>query len=255
MTKPSIFITGAGSGIGKATAELFAAQGWRIALCDIDCSRIESLAAELGDAVTAYQANVCDPDSLASALEAFAGADGFDVLFNCAGILEMREFAECSLAAMHKLIDVNVNGVINGMHLALPYLRQRPRSRIITMSSVAAVHGIPEEAAYSASKFAVRALTEALNIELEAAGIWVCDVMVAYVATPMVLSPQIKARSVDILGVNVMPQQVAETVWQALKERKVHWFVTPEDEAIAQQIDSTLWEERRGLMKQITGFA
>lgn len=255
MTKPSIFITGAASGIGKATAELFAAQGWRIALCDIDSARIESLAAELGDTATAYQANVCDPDSLVSALQAFAGDDGLDVLFNCAGILEMREFADCSLAAMHKLIDVNVNGVINGMHLALPHLRQRTGARIITMSSVAAIHGIPEEAVYSASKFAVRALTEALNIELEAADIWVCDIMVAYVATPMVLSPQIKAKSVDILGVNVLPQQVAQTVWQATQDRRVHWFVTAEDEAVALQVDGTPREERRDLIKQITGFA
>lgn len=255
MTKPSIFITGAASGIGKATAELFAAQGWRIALCDIDLARIDSLAAELGDAATACQADVCDPEALASALQQFAGDGGLDVLFNCAGILEMREFADCSLAAMHKLIDVNVNGVINGMHLALPHLRQRTGARIITMSSVAAIHGIPEESVYSASKFAVRALTEALNIELEAAGIWVCDIMVAYVATPMVLSPQIKAKSVDILGVNVLPQQVAQTVWQATQDRRVHWFVTAEDEAVALQVDGTPWEERRDLIKQITGFA
>ena len=123
------------------------------------------------------------------------------------------------------------------------------------MSSVAAIHGIPEESVYSASKFAVRALTEALNIELEAAGIWVCDIMVAYVATPMVLSPQIKAKSVDILGVNVLPQQVAQTVWQATQDRRVHWFVTPEDEAVALQVDGTPREDRRDLIKQITGFA
>lgn len=255
MSGQSIFITGAASGIGKATASLFAEAGWRVGLCDIDAGRLADVATRLGNTASVHLADVCDPEALSVALEAFARHGGLDVMFNCAGILAMCEFADCSLEAMHRIVDVNVNGVINGIHLALPHLRKRTDPRVISMSSVAAIHGIPEEAVYSASKTAVRALTEALNIELEPAGIWVCDLMVAYVATPMVLAAQERAKSVDILGVNVAPEQVAQTVWKAVHDRQVHWFVTPEDAAVAAQVDVTPWEQRRDIIKQITGFA
>lgn len=255
MAKRSIFITGAASGIGQATAERFAAAGWRVGLCDVNLGGIERLASRLGSAVTAHSADVCNAGALAQALTEFTGDSGLDVMFNCAGILEMQRFADCALDRMHKIIDVNVNGVINGIHHALPALQKGTDTRIITMSSVAAIHGIPDEAVYSASKFAVRALTEALNVELEASGIWVCDIMVAYVTTPMVLEAATKAQSVDILGVNVTARAVAETVWQAAHNRKVHWFVTSEDEAVAKQVDETAWESRRDMIKQITGYA
>lgn len=255
MTGKSIFITGAASGIGRATAERFAVAGWRVGLCDIDQDGLADLAGQLGDAATVHPATVCDRDGLDAALAAFVGQGGLDVMFNCAGILDMHDFVDCSLDAMHRIIDVNVKGVINGIHLSLPRLRGRSGARVITMSSVAAIHGIPQEAVYTASKFAVRGLTEALNIELAAADVWVCDIMVAYVATPMVLAAPTKAKSIDILGVNVTPQQVAQTVWDATHDRRVHWFVTREDEAVAAKIDATPWEVRRHIIQQITGFA
>jgi len=147
-----------------------------------------------------------------------------------------------------------VKGVINGIHAALPYLRRAPDARIVTMSSASAVYGVPEEAVYSASKFAVRGLTEGLNIELERDGIWVCDVMVGYVATPMVIAAERQAKSVEIVGVNVKPSQVAETVFAAVEGSKVHWFVTEADAGSAQAFDATEWEQRRDLMKRAAGF-
>ena len=122
------------------------------------------------------------------------------------------------------------------------------------MGSVAGVYGIPEEAVYSGSKFFVRGMTESINIELEPEGIWACDIMVAYVATPMVQEADRQAASVGILGVNVTPEQVADTVWKAANGRQVHWFVTEADFGVAQQVDSMPWEERRNFVKEITGF-
>lgn len=251
----SIFITGAASGIGRETARRFAAEGWRVGICDRDAAGAAALAQELGEPASAHSADVGDALALARALADFCGGEGaLDMLFNCAGILEMRRFADTPLDRLHAIIDINVKGVMSGIHLALPYLRRSDAARIVTMSSVAAIYGVPEEVAYSASKFAVRGLTEGLNIELEAEGIWVSDVMVAYVATPMVLDPAEKAKSVDILGVNVQPAQVAETVWRAAHERRVHWFVTDADAAVAAQVDQTPWENRRAIMKGIAGF-
>lgn len=251
----SIFITGAASGIGKQAALRFARDGWRIALSDRDSAGLETLARELGDTASVHLADVVDEDAMHAAMADFCGENGrLDALFNCAGILEMALFADTPASRLRQIIDVNVNGVINGIHAALPYLRQATAPTIISMGSVAGIYGVPEEAAYSASKFAIRGLTEALNIEFEAEGIWVCDVMVAYVATPMVNDPDHKAKSVGILGINVTADEVAETVWLAAQQRRIHWFVTEADAAVAAQVDQTPWEERAAIMRDISGF-
>lgn len=250
-----ILITGAASGIGKESARRFAREGWRVGLVDRERPGLDALAGELGEGASVHVADVTDEGAMQAALRDFCGAEGaLDALFNCAGILEMALFAATPTARLRRIVDVNVNGVINGIHAALPYLRRADGSTIVTMGSVAGIYGVPEEAVYSASKFAVRGLTEALNIELEADGIWVCDVMVAYVATPMVNDAAHKAKSVGILGVNVTADQVADTVWSATRERRVHWFVTEADAAVAAQVDQTPWEERAAIMRGIAGF-
>tara|TARA_R110000868_G_scaffold155949_11_gene382622 strand:+ start:2187 stop:2969 length:783 start_codon:yes stop_codon:yes gene_type:complete len=254
MSERSIFITGAASGIGREAARLFNAKGWRVGLCDRYASALAVLSAELGPRSSEHVVDVTDSEALRGAIEIFCGRDGLDILFNCAGILEMRSFAKTPRERLVEVINVNVVGVINSIHHALPSLRRAADARIITMSSVAAIYGIPEEATYSASKFAVRALTEALNIELADEDIWVCDVMVAYVGTPMIHGAAHVAKSVDILGINVTPEQVAQTVFEATGERRVHWFVTDADAAVAAQVDATPWEERPTLMRAISGF-
>lgn len=252
--RKSIFITGAASGIGRASAQAFAAAGWRVGLSDLDAGALARLKAELGEQASIHPADVRDSAGLGAALAAFCADGGLSALFNCAGILEMRTFGESSIERLHDIVAVNVNGVINGIHAALPYLRRAGAAHVISMSSAAAIYGVPEEAVYSASKFAVRGLTEALNIELEAEGIWVCDVMVAYVATPMVLAAEAQAKSVGILGVNVQAKEVAQTVLAAATGRQVHWLVTDADRVMAMQVDATPWESRRDIMKAITGF-
>lgn len=91
------------------------------------------------------------------------------------------------------------------------------------MSSASAVYGVPELATYSASKFAVRGLTEALSIEFEQYDITVSDIMAPYVQTPMLTEASRIATSVDRLGVNLTPEMVAKTVWKAAHGKKVHW--------------------------------
>ncbi|MGL3104962.1 SDR family NAD(P)-dependent oxidoreductase [Bradyrhizobium sp. BR 1432] len=155
---------------------------------------------------------------------------------------------------MYAICDVNIKGVLNGTAAALPFLKKSNKSKVVTMSSMAAMYGIAEQAVYSASKFAVRGLTEALNIELETEGIWVCDVMVSYVRTPMILQATHKAKSMSILGVSVEADQVAATVKEALSGRKVHWFVTENSEAFADRLARMSAEARRQTMRKITGF-
>lgn len=251
----TIFITGAGSGIGAATARLLAQEGWRVALADRDSAAVCALALELGPRARAYAVDVLDPDGLARALADFVGAAGrLTALFNCAGLLDMHPFARADPARLAAVLDVNIKGVIHGIAAARPLLRAAGDARIVTMSSAAAIHGVPDLAVYSASKFAVRGLTEALNIEFEPMGVWVCDVMVGYVDTPMLSKADETAKSVGLAGVNVTPRQVAQTVREAILGRAVHWFVRAEDRGAQALFDGTPLEERRALMRAATGY-
>jgi short-subunit dehydrogenase len=93
-----------------------------------------------------------------------------------------------------------------------------------------------------------------LNIELERDGIWVADIMVGYVKTPMIDDAASRAKSVEIAGVNVLPEMVAETVWSAVQGKQVHWFVSPGDADLAKQIDAMTSASRRDFVKSATGF-
>ncbi len=224
----SIFITGAASGIGRQTALLFAARGWYVGLADIDAEGLAQLAREIGvDHCRTLALDVTDVPQYRAAIDAFTRSTGgrLDVLFNNAGILRMGRNEDISLAQQHLTLDINVKGVLNGIHCALPALRATPGAHIVTMCSTSALYGMPELAVYSASKHAVHGLTEALDLELERDGIAVSDVMAPYVNTPMVTAAATQARSVRSTGVNVQPQQVAEVVWKAAHGRKRHWKV------------------------------
>ncbi len=78
--------------------------------------------------------------------------------------------------------------------------------------------------------------------------------MVSFVKTPMVEAAKAKAKSVELLGVNVTAQMVAEAVWNAVQGRRVHWFATPADAAVAAQVDAMPWESRRDFAKSISGY-
>lgn len=251
----SIFITGAGSGIGLATAQLFVRQGWRVGLADRQGAAVEALAVELGPSAEAFEVDVIDPQAVQHALAGFCrGPSGpLQALFNSAGIVEMQLFAQTPLARLHQIVAVNLNGVINCIHAALPHLAAARGAQVVTMGSAAGIHGIPEEAVYSATKFAVRGLTEALNIELAAQDIWVSDVMVTYVRTPMVQQAPRQAKSVELLGYSAGPEDVATLVWQAVHEQAVHWFLGGAD-SMLETIEGLPLAKRGPLIASMTGF-
>ncbi len=225
MARESIFITGAGSGIGHATARLFASRGWFVGLYDVDEEAVRSLRDALGDEnATCARVDVTDIESLRSAVEVFSDRTGgtMDVLFNNAGILSMGRFEEIPLERHHRIIDVNVNGSINTIMAAFDLLRDTDGARIISTSSASALYGVPEHASYSASKFALRALTESLEIEFARHGIEVSDVMPAYVSTPMVTEHEEPATTVKSMGVSLSAEDVAQKVWHAAHNHKTH---------------------------------
>ena len=229
MTQPrSIFITGAGAGIGAATARLFAGRGWRVGASDLDAGSIESLARELGpERVSTHVADVRDYGAVESALGAFtAGNDGrLDAVFANAGVLFMGPDRSITREQKDLLVDVNVRGVMHTIDAAFPHLARTPDARVVAMCSTSAEYGSPQHAVYSATKFFVRGLTEALDIEYREHGIRVAAIYVAYVQTGMVLDAAVKPATIARMGVRVAPQRVAETVWRAVHGRRVRWHV------------------------------
>jgi NAD(P)-dependent dehydrogenase (short-subunit alcohol dehydrogenase family) len=227
--RPCVFITGAGGGIGRATARLFVRHGWFAAIADVDEAALALLAGELGDAsAMAVGLDVTRPDDWKAALAAcFERTGRLDVLLNNAGLLISGPFESNPLARHEALVDVNIKGVLNGCYLARPYLARTPGARVINLSSASAIYGQASLATYSATKFAVRGLTEALNIEWQEDGIRVMDIMPLFVQTDMVRD--MNAASIRRLGVHLKPEDVAAVIWKASTYRggpgKVHWPV------------------------------
>jgi NAD(P)-dependent dehydrogenase (short-subunit alcohol dehydrogenase family) len=225
----TLFITGAAAGIGRETARLFHSRGYAVGLYDVDRAGVEALARELGPRAIAAELDVTNAGTLAEACSNFQGHFGrFDVLLNNAGVLRMGRFDEVPLEMHRRTIDVNVNGVVNGIAGALPHLRSTARmhgrARIINMCSASAVYGTPDHSTYSASKFAVRALTEALSLEFEPYGIIVSDILPGYVDTGMVRDQTQPSAILDKIGVAHTPDQIAELIWRAASDDKVHRF-------------------------------
>jgi NADP-dependent 3-hydroxy acid dehydrogenase YdfG len=229
MTAPrSIFITGAGAGIGEATVRLFAGRGWRVGAADVDAARLAALQRALGtERIATYVVDVRDFAAIETALRDFtAGADGrLDAVFANAGVLFMGPHEEIGRAQKDLLVDVNVRGVLHTIDAAFPHLKRTPGAHAVAMCSTSAEYGAPEHAVYSATKFFVRGLTEALDIEWRRHGVQVSAIYVAYVQTGMVLDAPVKPASIERLGVKVTPQQVAEAAWRAVHGNRSHWRV------------------------------
>lgn len=227
-TRKCIFITGAASGIGRATARLFAGKGWYCGVTDMNMEGLESLEAEIGsENCFARRMDVTDADGFREVVAAFAEKTGgkMNVLFNNAGILRMGLNETINLHEQHLTVDINIKGVLNGIDAALPLLQKTSGARIISMCSTSSVYGLPELAVYSATKHAVCALTEAFDLEYERYGIKVSDIMAPYVATPMVTEASQKAHSVASTGVNLTAEQIAALVWKAAHGNKLHWKI------------------------------
>jgi NADP-dependent 3-hydroxy acid dehydrogenase YdfG len=225
----TIFITGAGAGIGAATARLFASRGWFVGASDINAGNLGLLQQDVGaERCQVFVVDVRDREAMAAAVSQFAAghAGRLDAVFANAGVLFTGPDEALTPEQKRMLVDVNVNGVVHTLDAALPFLkRAAPGSHAVAMASMSAEYGSPYFALYSATKFFVRGYTEALAIEHKASGVHFSGVYVAFVDTPMVRNVNYRASSIDRLGVKATANDVAATVWRAVHGRRSHWRV------------------------------
>lgn len=236
-----IFVTGAGSGIGRATAQLFAERGWFVGLFDVNPHGLEETAAMLPEGQRISMTfDVRDRAGWARAVETFGQATGrrMHVLFNNAGVGKGGWLEEMSEEDIDLVLDVNLKGVINGAVAALPLLRETPGARIVNTASVAGVFGAPKLAVYCATKFGVRGLTEALDVEYSRYGVRVVSLMPWFIDTAILDGHQAGAasnrRMRDQLVENKTPiypvRMAAERAWDAAHGKDVHYMVGQEAE-------------------------
>ncbi|MEG3144832.1 SDR family oxidoreductase [Sphingomonas sp. RT2P30] len=235
MSEPkAIFITGGGSGIGQATARLFAARGWRVGLADVNKAGLAETAASLpAGMVETYFMDVRDREAWVASLDAFTRASGgrLDVLFNNAGIGTGGPLATMSFEDIDRTVAINLVGVLNGARIGHAYLARTRGSCLLNTASASGIYGSAGLVPYSATKFGVRAISEGLDGEWASDGIKVRDLMPSFIATPLLDSSAGQSNrsirdTVTDAGLELTPvEAVAEAAWAAVHGDKVHTYV------------------------------
>ena len=219
-----VVVTGAGAGIGRATAKLFADNGARVVVTDVIQDQgeetVEQIASAGGDSMFLRHDVASEEDwvrVLAAAKEQFGG---IDVLVNNAGIYVIAPVTETTLEQWNRLFSINVTGVFLGAKHVVPYLAERGGGSIVNLSSVAGLLGAAGHACYGASKGAVRILTKDLAAELGPQNIRVNSIHPTYVKTAMAdYGAAIAGKTLDemgremsVLGRLAEPEDVANVI-------------------------------------------
>ena len=152
-------ITGAGSGIGKAVALLLAKQGATVHVIDVNEAQAAEAVKEIEASGGKATAQVADVSNQSRVLALFAALPGIDILVNSAGVSHIGSAETTGEADFDRLYNVNVKGVYNCLHAAIPLMKKNKGGVIVNMSSIAANVGLPDRFAYSMTKGAVSAMT------------------------------------------------------------------------------------------------
>ncbi len=244
MENKSIFVTGAASGIGRETVKLFHERGWFVGCYDVDKDALRELGRELGGSFLSVYLDVRDKHAFDAAMAEYSERTRgrLDLMFNNAGIAIGGNFDDLPFEKAMDIVNINFIGVLNGIHAAIPLLRNTENALCLTTSSASAIFGAPGMAVYSATKFAVKGLTEALSVELARHGARAADVLPGTIETSLWRADRyVDGKAVSTFenvpeknkerkdaSRTIAPAKVAEVVWEAYHGDKVHWYVPPD---------------------------
>jgi NAD(P)-dependent dehydrogenase (short-subunit alcohol dehydrogenase family) len=186
LENKTAFITGGGSGLGRAAAERFTAEGATVVAADIDYEGAKETAEETDGDVIAHELDVRDFEAFRDAIDTAVEEHGLDIVLNNAGIMhDLTPMEELDRETLDRLIDINIKGVWNGCAAALPQFKEQGSGAIVNTASLAGVIGSPEMSAYSMTKGAVVNLTRAVAAEVGPEGVRVNAVCPGVTETPM----------------------------------------------------------------------
>lgn len=221
-----VIITGASSGLGAAAAKHLAALGATVVLAARRAERIEGLAKEIqenGGRALAGAVDVTVAEQVKGLVDkAFEQFGRVDVILNNAGIMPLSPMDRLNIDEWNAMIDVNIKGVLNGIAAVLPYMKEQKSGQIINTSSVAGHKIFNGSAVYSATKFAVRALTEGLRMEVKPYNIRTTIVCPGAVKTELlehITEADIQQANKDYVGeVGISPDSFARVVAFAINQ-------------------------------------
>lgn len=186
-TRKSVLITGATDGLGKAAAILLAQRGYLVFAAGRSREKraqLDALAREKNLPLETLGLDVCNDDSVQPAVaQVIARAGAIDVLFNNAGVNYSAAVEDLRLEDWRRQFETNFFGVLRVTQAVVPHMRQRRQGRVLMMSSVSGFLTAPTQGAYSASKFALEAMSNALRLELQSFGIQVVLIEPGYIIT------------------------------------------------------------------------
>jgi NADP-dependent 3-hydroxy acid dehydrogenase YdfG len=232
-------ITGAGSGIGRATALALARRACHLALADIDPDGLKETAwmlSTLGVRVTTHRLDVADREAVRALPATVHDAHKrVDLLVNNAGVALGGSFEQVDEDDFDWLMDINFNGVVRMTRAFLPLLRQSDEARIVNLSSIYGIVSPPGQAAYSASKFAVRGFSNALRHELEGSTVAVSVVHPGGVATAIARNARVpraapaeeiaRGRKLSEKLLRMAPETAGEIIARGIERRQARILV------------------------------
>jgi NAD(P)-dependent dehydrogenase (short-subunit alcohol dehydrogenase family) len=238
LTDRVAVVTGAASGIGRATSIALAREGCDLAISDVNQIGLSETAAEvraLGRRVRQDRIDVADKERMrAYADEVFADFGRVNILVNNAGVALAGDFTDLSLEDFEWIVGINFWGVVYGCKFFLPYMKQADEAHIVNLSSLFGLVGVPTQSSYCATKFAVRGFSEALWVELQPHGIGVTSVHPGGVRTNIAKSARVKDAKMRKEGIDMIerfsvpPEHCAKLIVGAIKKNKMRQLVTRE---------------------------